>query len=83
MISFAAEHHAGITPRGQGYRIDSERSAISSLPFEKGGDGVGSRPPPDRFAVDLPLSGGGFSEQDAGHISGDLEIDGELGMGEG
>src|SRR6266508_1852618 len=35
---------------------------ISSLPLQRGGMGWGSRPPPDRYAVDLPFKGR-FSER--------------------
>src|SRR5205807_2150653 len=49
--------------RRRAISLRSERAAISSLPLKRGGMGWGSRPPPDRCAVDLPLSGGGVPSQ--------------------
>jgi peptide/nickel transport system ATP-binding protein len=60
----------------QGYRISTGTCRNGLLPLEKGRDGEGikqgegikhdRRPPPDRFAVDLPLSGGGLPSRTAG-----------------
>src|SRR5947209_12017260 len=46
-------------PLRSAIRFGYERAASASLPLKRGGMGWGSRPPPDRCAVDLPLAGGG------------------------
>src|SRR5260370_19574781 len=53
--------------RGWTLAFDAGRGARSSLPLKRGGRGGGSRPPPDRYAVDLPLSGGRCAEPAVKH----------------
>src|SRR5437667_7396613 len=56
--------HSPTSPfQGRAIAYDSERAASASLPLKRGGMGWGSRPPPDRCAVDLPLSGGDVPSQ--------------------
>src|SRR5438876_4217060 len=52
--------HSPTSPlQGRAIVYDSERAASASLPLKRGGMGWGSRPPPPRCPVGLPLLGGG------------------------